>query len=195
MENAGISFSQWLKRQRRAHDFTQEELASRVGCALVTLRKIESGERRPSKEIAQRLAEVLDVPEAERAHFVAFARAVYPDEVAPPPPLVAPDTAIPPARTEAVRPARSHNLPVQLTSFVGREREIARVLGLLDSTRLLTLTGAGGSGKTRLALQVAARRRREFARSVPRRRVARRPRAAGRSQPRAAGNCLRAGAP
>jgi predicted ATPase len=48
------------------------------------------------------------------------------------------------------------NLPVQLTSFVGRERELTELGELLDSTRLLTLTGAGGCGKTRLGLQLAA---------------------------------------
>jgi non-specific serine/threonine protein kinase len=48
------------------------------------------------------------------------------------------------------------NLPLQLTSFIGREREIVEVKRLLASTRLLTLTGAGGAGKTRLALQVAS---------------------------------------
>ncbi len=52
--------------------------------------------------------------------------------------------------------ARPNNLPLQLTSFVGREEEIAEVRRLLGPTRLLTLTGAGGTGKTRLALQVAA---------------------------------------
>jgi len=59
----------------------------------------------------------------------------------------------PPLRTLDALP---HNLPIQLTSFVGREREIAEIKRVLSTTRLLTLTGAGGAGKTRLALQVAA---------------------------------------
>jgi len=49
-----------------------------------------------------------------------------------------------------------NNLPMQLTSFVGRERELAEALRLLERTRILTLTGPGGTGKTRLSLQVAA---------------------------------------
>lgn len=52
--------------------------------------------------------------------------------------------------------ARPNNLPQQVTSFIGREREMAEVKRLLETTRLLTLTGPGGTGKTRLALQVAA---------------------------------------
>src|SRR5947207_884263 len=47
-----------------------------------------------------------------------------------------------------------HNLPSQLTSFVGRERELAEINRLVTTTRLLTLVGAGGIGKTRLAYQV-----------------------------------------
>jgi predicted ATPase/DNA-binding CsgD family transcriptional regulator len=50
-----------------------------------------------------------------------------------------------------------HNVPVQLTSFVGREYELARALELLGGARLLTFTGAGGAGKTRLAFEVAKR--------------------------------------
>ena len=52
--------------------------------------------------------------------------------------------------------ARPHNLPVQLTSFIGREEEIDEVNGLLSTARLVTLAGAGGSGKTRLAQEIGA---------------------------------------
>ena len=59
----------------------------------------------------------------------------------------------PPLRTLDVTP---NNLPQQVTSFVGREKPLAEVAALLVKTRLLTLTGSGGSGKTRLSLQAAA---------------------------------------
>src|SRR5437667_10740032 len=59
---------------------------------------------------------------------------------------------------EANRASRSkHNLPYQLTSFVGREHEIAQLEELVAANRLVTLTGAGGAGKTRLAIEVASR--------------------------------------
>jgi predicted ATPase/class 3 adenylate cyclase len=59
--------------------------------------------------------------------------------------------------------ARPNNLPVQLTSFVGREAEIAAVTERLERARLVTLTGPGGTGKTRLAIQVAAERLSQYA--------------------------------
>ena len=53
-------------------------------------------------------------------------------------------------------PALPNNLPAQLATFIGRDRELAEVRALVESCRLVTLTGAGGCGKTRLGLQVAA---------------------------------------
>jgi non-specific serine/threonine protein kinase len=59
-------------------------------------------------------------------------------------------------------PRRTGNLPAQLTSFVGRRREVAEIRRLLSGSRLVTLTGVGGAGKTRLSLRVAADLRRAF---------------------------------
>jgi predicted ATPase len=59
-----------------------------------------------------------------------------------------------------------HNLPYQLTSFIGREQEIAQLESLVTSNRLVTLTGAGGAGKTRLAIEVASRLTDAFADGV-----------------------------
>ena len=59
-----------------------------------------------------------------------------------------------------------NNLPLQVNRFIGREREMTAVRGLLVTSRLLTLTGAGGSGKTRLALKVATDLLEEFAHGV-----------------------------
>jgi len=53
-------------------------------------------------------------------------------------------------------PALLNNLPAQLSTFIGRDREVAEVRALVESSRMVTLTGAGGCGKTRLSLQVAA---------------------------------------
>jgi predicted ATPase/class 3 adenylate cyclase len=69
------------------------------------------------------------------------------------------DTDFPPPRSMEVLP---NNLPAQFTSFVGREREMEEVKRLLNRTRLLTLSGIGGTGKTRLALEVGAQLIHEF---------------------------------
>jgi hypothetical protein len=70
------------------------------------------------------------------------------------------------AKAGARREATHHNLPVPLTSFIGREQEMDEVRRHLASTRLLTLTGTGGCGKTRLALEAAAELREEVAGGV-----------------------------
>jgi predicted ATPase len=117
-------------------------LARQVGCSAITLRKLEAEERHPSKQIAQRLADVLQVAPDDRSAFLRFARG---DPFAGPADDKAPKKPEPP----------KHNLPLQLTSFIGRETEIGQIRRQLARARLLTLTGAGGSGKTRLALEAA----------------------------------------
>ena len=69
---------------------------------------------------------------------------------------------VPVERLRAFRRASGDNLPAQLTSFVGRESELAEVRALVAQSRLVTLTGVGGVGKTRLALEVAVAVRDRF---------------------------------
>src|SRR5215510_7146956 len=134
-----VSFGYWIRRQRKALDLTQQALADQVGCSLAAIKKIEGDERRPSLQIAERLAEVLDVSTGQHALFLEVARGLRPvDELSP-----AREPSIPaptPLQTQASFP---HNLPMQLTSFIGRELELEAVKHLLSNTRLLTLTGSG----------------------------------------------------
>jgi predicted ATPase/DNA-binding winged helix-turn-helix (wHTH) protein len=70
--------------------------------------------------------------------------------------FVGPVTELPDERQDAREGRKHSNLPEPLTSFIGRERELVEIKRLLAGKRLLTLVGAGGIGKTRLALQAAA---------------------------------------
>lgn len=157
-----VSFGYWIRRQRKALDLTQQALAERVGCSVASIKKIESDERRPSRQIAERLADSLGVPASQREIFLECARGLRPVDhlmlarepaVSTPAPLQTPESF-------------PHNLPIQLTSFIGRERELAEAKRLLANTRLLTLTGPGGTGKTRLALQLATEVLEEFGNGV-----------------------------
>ena len=68
------SFGTWLKHRRKALDLTQAELARRVGCATVTIHKIEADGLRPSRPMAEQLAEALEIPPTGRARFLQAAR-------------------------------------------------------------------------------------------------------------------------
>src|SRR5512138_2550213 len=88
--NQESSFGVFVRQRRREMDLTQEELARRVGCAAITLRKIEADDLRASVQIAERLAMALAIPLEERAEFVRWARSVHPQSsnlpaVTPPP--------------------------------------------------------------------------------------------------------------
>ena len=157
MMSSGSSFGDWLRRRRRALDLTQVALAQRVGCAPITIRKFEADELLPSRQIAVLLAEHLGIPAAERDAFIEFARGRAGDGQSMPF-LTLPDPAAP--------TAPSNNLPLQLTNFIGRAREQSELIQLLSSARLVTLTGAGGSGKTRLALRVAEDLSAQFANGI-----------------------------
>lgn len=71
------SFGEWLRRRRRALDLTQAELAQQVGCAAGTIKSIEADTRRPSKQLAERLANVLDLQQGEKELFLRAARAEF----------------------------------------------------------------------------------------------------------------------
>jgi transcriptional regulator with XRE-family HTH domain len=77
-----VSFGVWLRRRRRLLDLTQAELAQRVGCAVVTIRKLEADELRSSKHLAERLAQFVEVIPAEYERFTAFVRSTPPAPVA-----------------------------------------------------------------------------------------------------------------
>lgn len=151
-------FGQWLKQRRKALDLTQRDLAQRIGCAVVTIQKIEEGERRPSKQIAELLADQLEVPAEGREEFIRAARQSGASH------RQSPESG-PPIRV--VRPQGiPTNLPAPLTPLIGREREFATVCTLITraDVRLVTLIGPPGVGKSRLSIAVgewAAQRRSE----------------------------------
>jgi predicted ATPase/transcriptional regulator with XRE-family HTH domain len=132
-------FAVVLQQYRAAAGLSQEELAERAGLSRRGISDLERGERRaPHLTTVRRLADGLGLTNAQRCQLL---QSVHPAAVA----------------VAAVDDSSLLPLPVPRTSFIGREHEIAAVIELLGCTRLLTLTGVGGSGKTRLALAVASR--------------------------------------
>lgn len=149
------SFGAWLRQQRRSRDLTQVELAKLVGCSVGTLRNIETDTARPSKQLAALLATTFGVADADVAALVALARrSRQPSADEQPVPPGAPNLT----SQKAPLQSRRLNLPAQLTGLIGRTHEVDAVCALLlrPDVRLVTLTGPGGTGKTRVAMQVAA---------------------------------------
>jgi non-specific serine/threonine protein kinase len=144
------TFGDLLRRYRLAAGLTQEELAARAQVSPRAISDLERGTRtHPWRDTVRLLVSALELPSAERAELEKAARRGS---------LPTADSAD--HRPAAVEATIRTNLPIESTSFVGREREITelrqRLVGVPSAPRLLTLTGTGGCGKTRLALQVAA---------------------------------------
>jgi predicted ATPase/DNA-binding XRE family transcriptional regulator len=146
-EQPALSFAGLLRRLRAEAGLTQEELAEAAGLSPRSVSDLERGiSRTARKDTAVLLAGALSLTGPQRELFVAAARGR------------APVAEVLAARAGAAAgaPARLHNLPAQVSRFIGRDRELAEVRALVESCRLVTLTGAGGCGKTRLSLQLAA---------------------------------------
>ncbi|HEX5501268.1 MAG TPA: tetratricopeptide repeat protein [Thermomicrobiales bacterium] len=152
----GESFGAHLRRRREIAGLTQEELAERAGLTGKAVGALERGERQyPYPHTVRALADALGLSDGERATLVAAVprRGGAADAGAAPPDA---GEAAPKPPAPAWSPAPG-GLPGHLTTLIGRERETAAVLHLLErlEVRLLTLTGPGGVGKTRLALRAA----------------------------------------
>src|SRR5918998_5257093 len=135
----GARFGVRLRRLREGAGLTQEELASGAGLSARAISSLERGERKhPHPHTVRSLADALGLADDERADLLA----AVPGRGGA---TQAPATAAP----------LESNLPAPSTPLLGRERELREVRDFLGEVRLLTLTGTGGVGKTRLALEAA----------------------------------------
>jgi non-specific serine/threonine protein kinase len=142
-----LTLGERLRRLRNQAGLTQQELAENAGLSVRAVSDLERGVRRlPYRDTLQRLADALDLAADARAVLLAARRQTVP-------------------ATERLDGAATR-MPVPLSSFVGREQELADLRRQLRKTRLLTLVGVGGVGKTRLALRVAADVQSEYADGV-----------------------------
>src|SRR5947209_15924766 len=124
MTNGPGPFAALLHRYRVGAGLSQEELAERAGLSRRGISDLERGQRRsPHPATARRLAEALNLGLAERAILLACASAG----------AMSPSPTVAPAHAD---PGEPSNLPVQLTSFIGREQECEQIQRLLSTTRL-----------------------------------------------------------
>jgi predicted ATPase/transcriptional regulator with XRE-family HTH domain len=158
-----LSFGRWVKVRRVALGLTQAMLAERTGYSTVTIRKIESDDLQPSRQIADKLAEALMLTPEERSAFIRRGRsgagAAYPSplQITPPSSRLASVTAsapLPPFLAEQLSSATSPAV------FVGRERELAELTAALETARggkgqILFVIGGAGRGKTMLVQEFA----------------------------------------
>ena len=148
-----VSFGEWVQKRRNQLSHTRKEFAQLVGCAPITIKKIERDERKPSVEMAELFAQHLQIPASEQEDFMRRARGEFVARFGLPE-----EMSLAEAQTVAsAEEAPKHNLPPQTTTFVGRTPELSQITEQLadPACRLLTILGAGGMGKTRLSIEVA----------------------------------------
>src|SRR5262245_43191444 len=105
MSETTTFFGQWLRQRRRSLDLTQTELARLVGCSAISIRKLEIGERRPSRQMACLLADRLGIANEERDTLVRFARTDEGPQMFRHPQFVEPATGTPsPGSDECATP-------------------------------------------------------------------------------------------
>lgn len=157
-EDLPLCFSDWLKRRRQELDLTQEQLAQQASCSVFAIRKLEMGERRPSRQLAELLAKALEIPNENQTTFIQVARGERSIECLS---TLVPGRASPLAAQSG---PITGNLPRALTPFIGREPELSTLGGLLSDPEclLVTIVGPGGIGKTRLALEAANQHKDRF---------------------------------
>ena len=111
-----LSFGEWLKYRRKTLDLTRDKLAWQVGCSFETIKKIESGDLKPSVQLAELIAGTLSVPVSEQAGFVQFAR----DSMATAPAAAySGSVVVPLPADEPGDPSPTPYLPAPLTSLMG----------------------------------------------------------------------------
>lgn len=133
------TFGQLLRRHRRAASLSQAQLGERAQVSSNAIAALERGRRtNPRPETATRLAEALGLSPADRRTLITAVTGAQP-------------TTLP-----GLSLGGWQRLPALLTSFVGRKAELAELRHVLPTRRLVTLTGSGGVGKTRLAMAVAS---------------------------------------
>jgi predicted ATPase/transcriptional regulator with XRE-family HTH domain len=145
------SFGDLLRKRRRAAGLTQEQLAERAGVSPRSISEMErGGAHLPRRDTVGLLARALGLAGPEREAFEGLV-----ERIRRPRPRLGRATIdrAPPSTEHGFDRAR-HNLPRSLSSFVGREQELTELAQLLPTTPLLTLVGAGGVGKTRLAQEL-----------------------------------------
>jgi predicted ATPase/DNA-binding XRE family transcriptional regulator len=159
------TFGALVRQYRQAAALSQAALAERAGLSTDAISVIERGKRGgPRPDTVARLAQALDLCPEERSALIAAAALI----AGPPADSWAESSHV---ETPTLAPSgwvTPLPLPVPLTGLIGRERDVAALCArlLMPQTRLLTLTGAGGVGKTRLALQVATELQDAFADGV-----------------------------